>query len=31
MPPEVFAAMYNHILTDVGLEIFEKDFAAIGK
>jgi transaldolase len=31
MPADVFSAMYNHILTDVGLEIFEKDFAAIGK
>ena len=29
MPPEVFYKMYDHILTDVGLEIFEKDLAAM--
>ena len=28
MPPEIFWAMYDHVLTDVGLEIFEKDAAA---
>ena len=25
MPPKVFWSMYKHVLTDVGLEIFEKD------
>ena len=25
MPPGVFWQMYNHVLTDVGLDIFEKD------
>jgi transaldolase len=25
MPPKVFWSMYQHVLTDVGLEIFEKD------
>ena len=25
MPPAVFWKMYDHVLTDVGLEIFEKD------
>lgn len=25
MPPKVFWDMYNHVLTDVGLEIFERD------
>jgi len=29
MPPSVFEGMYNHILTDAGLEIFNKDIAAI--
>ena len=29
MPPQVFEDMYKHILTDVGLEIFEKDVAAL--
>ena len=29
MPPSVFEGMYNHILTDKGLEIFEKDEASI--
>ena len=29
MPPEVFEKMYDHILTDAGLEIFEKDLAAM--
>ena len=28
MPPTVFDKMYNHILTDKGLEIFENDIAA---
>ena len=26
VPPKVFDQMYNHILTDKGMEIFEKDF-----
>ena len=26
MPPAVFAKMYNHVLTDKGLEIFENDW-----
>ena len=25
MPPKVFWDMYNHVLTDVGLDIFERD------
>jgi len=29
MPPSVFEGMYNHILTDAGLEIFDNDIAAI--
>ena len=29
MPPQVFEDMYKHILTDVGLEIFDKDVAAL--
>ena len=28
MPPAVFEKMYNHVLTDKGLEIFDKDYAA---
>ena len=31
MPPSVFEGMYNHILTDAGLAIFEKDIAAISE
>ena len=26
MPPSVFDKMYNHVLTDKGLEIFDEDF-----
>ena len=26
MPPKIFDGMYNHILTDKGLEIFDKDY-----
>ena len=26
MPPVVFDKMYNHVLTDKGLEIFENDW-----
>jgi len=29
MPPKVLDQMYDHILTDKGLEIFEKDAANI--
>ena len=29
MPPKVFNAMYDHILTDAGLEIFDRDAAKI--
>ena len=28
MPTGVFEKMYNHILTDKGLDLFDKDFAA---
>jgi len=31
MPPKVFEQMYDHILTDKGLEIFDKDWAAVKK
>ena len=27
MPPSVFEGMYNHILTDKGLDLFDKDYA----
>jgi len=30
LPPAVFDKMYNHVLTDSGLAIFEKDFKEIG-
>ena len=29
MPPSVFEKMYNHILTDKGLELFQKDWEAV--
>jgi len=29
MPPKVFVQMYDHILTDKGLEIFDKDWASV--
>jgi transaldolase len=29
MPPTIFEQMYNHILTDKGLEIFDKDWEAV--
>ena len=29
LPPAVFDKMYNHVLTDAGLDIFEKDFQQI--
>ena len=28
MPPAVFEGMYKHILTDKGLDLFDKDYAA---
>ena len=28
MPPKIFEGMYNHILTDKGLDQFDKDYAA---
>ena len=28
MPPKVFEDMYNHVLTDKGLEIFDNDWKA---
>ena len=31
MPPKVFEDMYNHILTDKGMEIFEKDWSEVSK
>ena len=27
MPPAIFAKMYDHVLTDVGIEIFDRDYA----
>ena len=29
MPPDIFTKMYDHVLTDVGLSIFDGDIAAI--
>ena len=29
MPPAVFEKMYNHILTDKGLELFEADWNSV--
>ena len=31
MPPKVFNQMYNHILTDRGMEIFENDWKGVVK
>ena len=31
MPPKIFDQMYDHILTDKGLEIFDKDWASVQK
>ena len=31
MPPKVFDQMYDHILTDKGLEIFDNDWRAVAK
>ena len=29
MPPKIFEGMYNHVLTDKGLEIFDKDWESV--
>ena len=29
MPPDIFQKMYSHVLTDKGLEIFDKDWAEV--
>ena len=29
MPPSIFEKMYDHILTDKGLEIFDKDWKEV--
>ena len=29
MPPDIFDKMYDHILTDAGMEIFEKDLKLV--
>jgi transaldolase len=29
MPPKVFDQMYDHILTDKGMEIFENDWQSV--
>ena len=29
MPPTVFEKMYNHILTDKGVELFQKDYDSV--
>ena len=31
MPPKIFNGMYNHVLTDKGLEIFDKDWESVKK
>jgi transaldolase len=31
MPPSIFEDMYKHMLTDKGMEIFEKDWAEVSK
>ena len=31
MPPKIFDQMYDHILTDKGLEIFDKDWSEVQK
>ena len=31
MPPKVFDQMYDHILTDKGLEIFDKDWESVNE
>ncbi|BCU94465.1 MAG: hypothetical protein CM15mV5_1230 [uncultured marine virus] len=29
MPPKIFDGMYKHVLTDVGVEIFDKDWESV--
>jgi len=29
MPPAVFGKMYNHVLTDKGLELFDEDWSKV--
>jgi len=29
MPPSVFEKMYNHVLTDKGLQLFDADWASV--
>ena len=29
MPPSIFEKMYNHILTDKGLDLFDRDWALV--
>jgi len=31
MPPAIFDKMYNHILTDKGLQLFQDDWNSIKK
>ena len=31
MPPKILEQMYDHILTDKGMEIFEKDWESVKK
>ena len=31
MPPAIFGKMYNHILTDKGLQLFQDDWNSIKK
>jgi len=31
MPPKIFEQMYDHVLTDKGMEIFEKDWESVKK
>ena len=31
IPPTVFAKMYNHVLTDKGLDQFDKDWTDVQK
>jgi len=29
MPPSIFDKMYNHVLTDKGLDLFQKDWETV--
>ena len=31
MPPKILEQMYDHVLTDRGMEIFEKDWESVKK